>query len=137
MKTLLVLLMTLSFNMGFAKDYVSYGSIHFQSAATWVPAQKVCQDGGYLFHKKKASIAVEYCDDRGDNCKVVYKKLKQKMNSTRQRCSFYQGGNCKKYITVPYIQGTTKAKVYSTQQDMTEDRNPIDRFDYTVDACNM
>jgi len=137
MKAILTVLMTLSFNSAFAKDYIDYGHIHFQSASTWVKAENVCSEGGMLYHKKKDFVTVEYCSDRGSNCKVVKKALAQPMKSTRKRCDKYQGdnGSCTKWITVAYNQGTTKAAVYRSFNDMVEGRNPKKTFSYTVDRC--
>lgn len=138
MKALLLALSVLVSVPAFAGEYTSFGRILFQSASTFVPANKVCQLNGTLYHKTKATVAVEYCRAENSDCYIVNKPLVQPMKSTRQRCAAFSGrdeGGCHAWETVAFNQGTVKVEVFGSRHDMEEDRNPVRTYTYTVDKC--
>ena len=136
MKLIVILAATLMSLSALAGEYTNFGKIQFQSASTWVPANKVCQDAGFLYHKTKDFVVVNYCNDSGSDCTTKSKALVQPMNSTRQRCASYSGDNCSAWITVPFNQGTVKAEVYSSMSAMSDNKSPKSTYSYTVEACN-
>ena len=137
MKTLMIIASILIAGTAMAGEYTDYGRITFQKASTWVPANKVCSQGGFLYHKTKEFVAVDYCDDDNNNCKTVYKALVQPVNSTRQRCSKMEDDECVAWTTVSFVQGTVKADVYESMSALHDDEAPKSSFSYTVDACNL
>ncbi len=137
MKTLIVLAAMLTSSLALAGEYTVYGSIHFQKASTWVTANNVCQEDGYLYHKTKDYVVVECSGrDKMSGCEEVPRPLVQPMRSTKQICANYQGrGTCTETTTVAFNQGTVTSEVYSSFAAWSKGGSPIRTFRYTVDAC--
>lgn len=140
MKAILLAMTMLFSGAAFAGEFTSFGRIHFQSASTWVPANKVCHAGGVYYHTKKAAVAVEYCNGEGNsNCHTVMKPLAQPMKSTRKVCTQWTGrddNNCVATRTVAYNQGpTVKVEIFRSQHDMEEGHSPASVRSYTIPAC--
>jgi hypothetical protein len=143
MKTLLSFFVLLLAGNALAGEFTEFGRIHFQSASTWVPANKVCQRNGFYYHSKKDSVAVEHCpgdDNPGSaNCKVTYKKLEQPMMSTRKRCAATDSsdrGECVKWEIIPYKQGPiVPVNIYDSLHSLEENRAPKAVRSFTIPNC--
>ena len=143
MKAILIAMAMMASGAAFGGEFTSVGRIHFQKAATWVPANKVCVADGVYYHKTKANIEVEYCNesDSGSksNCRMVSKPLVQPMISSRQVCTQWTGSddqNCAATAVVRYVQGpTVKVEIFGSQRDMEENRSPIRTGSYTISNC--
>ena len=122
-----------------AGEYTTFQKIIFQSASTFVPADKVCQSGKTLYHRSKKTIEVEYCNggsnDRA-NCKVVSRPLVQPISSTRQRCSKMESDECVEWVTVPLVQGpTVKVKHYNSYNDMIDGQREVSESTVVLPKC--
>lgn len=142
MKALVIIASALFAFTASAGEYSKPLSVQFQSASTWVPAQKVCRDGNYLKHKTKATIEVEYCNesDSGSksNCKIVSKPLVQPVVSTAYRCAAYTGSDdnqCTKWVPYTLNQASVKVITYSSKKDMEDGENGTITGKYTIPAC--
>lgn len=131
MKSLVLLVSTLVAFSAFAGEYSKPASVLFQSASTYVPAEKVCRDGNTLKHKTKASIVVNYCDDNGANCTAVTKTLSQPVVSTAQRCAKFQSDDCVAWETYTLNQATVNVWTYSN----ADGDNGYVSGKYTIPAC--
>jgi hypothetical protein len=125
----------------FAGEFTEFGRVLFQGASTWVQANKVCQKNGMLFHRSKREVDVTYCD-RGDlsNCVLVKRPLgPQPIRSTTEKCALTSGGErekCVKWVTVPLVQGPVfEAKVYGSEKDLDERRQPKAIYEYEAPNC--
>ena len=136
MKSVAFALLTLFAVSASAGEYTHYGRILFQSASTFVPANKTCLNGSSIRYSGKMQI----CDESGDNqtnCRLVAVSLKQPVESTRVRCktAVENDQDCEK-ITVPFIQGpTVKYAVYRDFKDYEDDRSPVSSGRYTIRGC--
>lgn len=143
MKALLLALTVMVSGPAFAGEFTSFGRILFQSASTFVPANKVCHADGMYYHTTKAAVAVEYCEnDSRTNCKTVLKPLAQPMHSTREVCvatAGYDDKYCTATKTVAFNQGpTVKVEVYRSQDEAFDaNRSPIRTGSYTIPACKV
>lgn len=136
MKALIVMAMLFAGSSAFAGTYTQFGKILFQKASTYVPANKVCQLDGMLYHKTKKSIAVDYCNDDDQDCVTVNKALVQPVKSSRKRCAQKDDNHCLAWETVSFVQGTVKAKVYRSLSALQDDEAPIRVYSYTVENCH-
>jgi len=135
MKKLLMVSMLMFASSAFAGEVTSFGKIVFQSASSYVPANKVCQSNGYLYHKTKRAVVIE-CQPK-DGCDGDYSKpLIQPMESSKTFCVKYSKERCLETGVSEYNQGTVEAKVYRSEIDMDRGRRPISTYSYTVDQCN-
>ena len=127
-----------------AGEFSSYQRILFQTASTYVPANKVCTEGGNLFHKGKTEIGVEYCsggsNDRA-NCHTVFKPLVQPMQSTAQRCARFTGhdqSTCATWETYSLNQGpTVKIDIWASEMEWSDGKghSPLRVETFVLPAC--
>ncbi len=136
MKTLIFLATIFASTIVMAGNYEVYGRIHFQKASTWVPANKVCQQGGYLYHKTKDYVT-NYCTerDKAEGCEANPVALVQPMMSSKTVCVESNRSTCTKSAVRPYNQGTVTVKVFASQAAWENDQYPVDTYKYTVDSC--
>lgn len=135
MKTLIFLATIFASTIVMAGNFEVYGRIHFQKASTWVPANKVCQQDGYLYHKTKDFVQPSCTGkDVVAGC-TAPKALIQPMNSTKTVCVESSRNFCKKTAVRPYNQGTVTVKVFASQIAWDKNQMPIDTYKYTVDYC--
>ena len=139
MKAIVLALSLLVSGTAFA-NVTEVSKILFQSASTWVPANKVCHADGMFFHKTKSAIAVEYCSNsRGTgNCETVYRSLIQPIKSTKDVCVKTTGRekNCVATKTVAYNQSlTATVATYRGADDAVKGIGPVKTSTFTIPAC--
>lgn len=130
MKALIIVASALFAFSAFAGEYSKPASVLFQSASTYVPAEKVCRDGKVLKHKTKASITVPYCNDNGSNCTYVSKALSQPVVSTAQRCAQFASDECVAWETYTLNQATVNMWTYDQKGE-----NGFISGKYTIPSC--
>lgn len=130
MKALIIVASALFAFSAFAGEYSKPVSVLFQSASTYVPAEKVCRDGNVLKHKTKAAITVSYCDDNDANCTYVSKALTQPVVSTAKRCAQYASDECVAWETYTLNQASVNIMSYNDDDVAT---GVVGKF--TIPAC--
>ncbi len=142
MKLAIVLASALFALTAVAGEYSKPTSVYFQSAATWVPATKVCRDGNYLKHKTQATIDIEICgeSDSGSNynCKTVSKELLQPVVSTAYRCGAYSGSDdktCTEWVPYTLNQASVKVLTYSSKKNANDGKGGTVTGSYTIPGC--
>ncbi|MCO4794006.1 MAG: hypothetical protein KC493_09850 [Bacteriovoracaceae bacterium] len=136
MKTLILLAVLFS-STAFAS--VTGDKIHFQSDSTYVSAvfsKTLCLNGDT--YEAMITKCMEWTNDDDRDC-VRYGKVfaTQPMNSTRQRCAQYSGGDddrCREWVTVPYVQSPVRTVKWYRDSD---NKDVLIRTEIvTVPACN-
>lgn len=140
MKALILALSVLASASAAAGEFTYFGRIFFQSASTWVPANKVCQSGGYFFHKTKSAIEVCRDDrDHGSCRKSEMRPLVQPIVSTRTICVRSAGGDndrCLETGSAAYVQSPkAPVAVYRNYQAFDKNHAPARNYTYTIPAC--
>lgn len=144
MKSMIIVLALLAVGTASAGEYSVMSKVVFQSASTFVPANKVCTQSGNIFHKTKSSIEVPYCDesDSGSksNCKIVAKPLVQPMKSKAQRCAKFEsdssGGDCLVWETYTLNQGKSgKITVYVSKDAYEAGSSPVAVKTFAIPSC--
>jgi hypothetical protein len=119
-----------------AGEYTHYNRINFQSASTWVPSNKVCQNGGMLYHKTKPYIEVTVCEEGNKDCRTSVRRLEQPMVGSAERCAKWNGDDCVAYETYVLKQGpSAKAEVYASYNDYEDGRSPKSVTKFQLPAC--
>ncbi len=144
MKALLLALSLVSASAFGAGEFTTYSKVIFQSASTYVPSNKVCTAGGYIYHKTKAAISFEQCsggsNDRA-NCVIVTRPLVQPMQSTAQRCAQFTGHddkNCARWETYALNQGVTgKMLSYSSRKSFEDGDAAAKVTAFAIPACGQ
>lgn len=139
MKTLLLAVSFLVSSVSFAGEFTTYQSIIFQSASSFVPANKVCQSGNHLYHVSRSTIDALYCDDEGRNCVADARPLKQPVVSTAQKCAQFNGPDdgCSKWVSYTLKQGpVVKTYTYRSQKDWEDGKHYVSQGTYKIPACH-
>lgn len=137
MKNLIAIAALVLAGSAFAGEYTNYSRVLFQSASTWVPANKVCQANGFLYHKTKDSIPSYECTGSNDSsCTVVgYKPLVQPMNSAKDVCVEFRSDRCVAYAPTAFDQTTYTVSVYSSYSAFDKNSTPKSQATYAFPAC--
>lgn len=93
--------------------------IEFQKESTWVNAEfsrTLCTDGTDYFAKLR-KCTIRSNDDEAACLSTELIEAQQPIVSQRQRCALSSSnGNCKKWITVPFIQSPKRIVIPSEEQ---------------------
>jgi len=124
-----------------ANAYVTGDKIHFQADSTFVSAafsKTLCLNEETENYEATITKCVEWTNDDDRDC-VEYGKFfaVQPMESTRQRCARFGGGDddrCMVWITVPYIQNRVKTVKWYRNND--DDSQPYKVTTVRIPSCN-
>lgn len=137
MKILGVLAALMCANAAFAGT-VRYESVTFREMGAWVPANKTCVRGGYIFHKTKSTLPVCVETGSGDSskCEYVEKAIipQPVVDSNFVR---YVGGNSEgKYTTpVTYTVDQSVKNIYEVTRTSGDRETERVIGTYKIPAC--
>ena len=139
MKKLIILASLLMSTSAFG--YVTGDKIEFQGVSTFVSAafnKSLCLDGDT--YNAVVTLCTEWERDSDDDRICVAREkfaVTQPMTSTRQRCAQFEGdnsgGDCIKWVTVPYVQKPVREVKYYRNND--DDSSPYKTEIITIPSC--
>lgn len=138
MKILGVLAALMCANAAFAGTTIRYESVTFRETSAWVPANKTCVRGGYIFHKTKSTLPVCVDVSNGDDsrCEWVEKAIipQPVVDSNFVR---YVGGNSKgDYMTpVTYTLDQSVKNIYEVRSNSNGSDTERVIGTYKIPAC--